>query len=58
MMDNAGVALGYGAGRTDLALYASHTVHAGVPVLWYPERKFFLLGRKLDGGLLAGLYVQ
>ncbi len=55
MMDNAGVPLGYGKGRTDLALYASHTVHAGEHVLWYPERKFFLLGRKLDNALLGGL---
>ena len=32
-------------GRLDLALYSSFTVRNGVPVLWYPERKFFLLGR-------------
>ncbi len=55
MMDNAGVPLGYGNGRTDLALYASHTVHDGADVLWYPERKFFLLGRELGDGLLGGL---
>jgi len=58
MMDNDGVPLGYGKGRTDLALYASYTVCQGTPVLWYPERKFFLLGRKLDEHLLGGLEVS
>ncbi|MBI5766283.1 MAG: exo-alpha-sialidase [Verrucomicrobia bacterium] len=45
--DHDGVSLGKPgtAGRLDLALYASSTVRNGVPVLWYPERKFFLLGR-------------
>ncbi len=52
MMDNAGVALGYGKGRADLAMYASTTMVDGTPVLWYPERKFFLLGRKLTGDLV------
>jgi hypothetical protein len=47
LMDNDGVALGYGKGRTDLALYASLTRHHGQAVLWYPDRKFFLLGKKL-----------
>ena len=32
-------------GRLDLSLYASFTVRNGRSVLWYPERKFFLLGR-------------
>ncbi|MDD2598275.1 MAG: sialidase family protein [Kiritimatiellae bacterium] len=46
-MDHDGVSLGKPGtrGRTDLALYASFTVRNGVPVLWYPERKFFLLGK-------------
>jgi len=35
-------------GRIDLALYASFTVRQGRAVLWYPERKFFLLGRVID----------
>jgi hypothetical protein len=45
--DHDGVSLGKPGtdGRLDLALYASFTVRDGVPVLWYPERKFFLLGR-------------
>ncbi|MCX7048355.1 MAG: sialidase family protein [Candidatus Sumerlaeota bacterium] len=46
-MDHDGVSLGKPgtAGRTDLALYSSFTVRQGKAVLWYPERKFFLLGR-------------
>ena len=45
--DHDGVSLGKPGtnGRLDLALYSSFTVRDGVPVLWYPERKFFLLGR-------------
>ena len=46
-MDHGGVGLGKPGtpGRQDLALYASFTVRRGKAVLWYPERKFFLLGR-------------
>ncbi len=48
-MDHDGVALGKPGtnGRVDLALYASFTVRDGQAVLWYPERKFFLLGRTI-----------
>ena len=38
------------SGRMDLSLYSSFTVRDGVPVLWYPERKFFLLGRIIPRG--------
>ncbi len=48
-MDHNGVSLGKPgtAGRLDLALYASFTVRGGQAVLWYPDRKFFLLGRRI-----------
>jgi hypothetical protein len=48
-MDHDGVPLGKPgtAGRLDLALYASSTVRHGKAVLWYPDRKFFLLGRTI-----------
>lgn len=55
MMDNEGVRIGYGKGRADLAMYASFTVRAGRQVLWYPERKFFLLGRNITDEFLASL---
>jgi len=55
-MDHHGVSLGKPgtSGRLDLALYASFTVRHGQPVLWYPDRKFFLLGRKMPLDLFNG----
>jgi len=43
--------------NSGLSLYSSFTTRRGNNVLWYPERKFFLLGKKIDAGLLAGLSV-
>jgi len=50
--DHKGISLGKPgtAGRLDLALYASLTVRNGLAVLWYPDRKFFLLGRIITLG--------
>jgi alpha-L-fucosidase len=42
------------SGRFDLSLYASLTCRNGKPVLWYPERKFFLLGKYLSSYVPAG----
>ena len=49
-MDHDGVSLGKPGtrGRMDLALYGSFTVRNGRAVLWYPDRKFFLLGRIIE----------
>jgi hypothetical protein len=38
-------------------MYASFTVRNGNAVLWYPERKFFLLGKKITPDFLADLQV-
>jgi hypothetical protein len=57
LMDNDGVAIGYRGGRTDLAMYASFTVRGSEAVLWYPDRKFFLLGRRITAAMLEGLTV-
>lgn len=46
--DDDTVALGHGEGRPDLSFYSSMTELRGDSVLWYPDRKFFLLGRKID----------
>ena len=48
-MEHQGVALGAPGtkGRLDMALYSSFTVRKGRAVLWYPDRKFFLLGRNI-----------
>ncbi len=48
LMDNDGVPIGPKGGRCDLAMYASMTKIDNEPVLWYPDRKFFLLGKKLN----------
>lgn len=54
-MDHDGVSLGKPdtSGRLDLALSASFAVRNGQPVLWYPDRKFFLLGRIISNEWLA-----
>ena len=46
-MDNQGVEIGPGK-RADLAMYASVTPTENGLILWYPERKFFLLGKKIE----------
>jgi hypothetical protein len=55
-MDHDGIPLGApGArGRLDLAMYASFTVRHGEHVFWYPDRKFFLLGKRVDLAQLVG----
>ncbi|MBL4575022.1 MAG: exo-alpha-sialidase [Opitutaceae bacterium] len=46
-MDNDGIPIGYKEGRADLAMYASVTMEGDNPVIWYPERKYFLLGKRI-----------
>ncbi|MBR2365358.1 MAG: exo-alpha-sialidase [Lentisphaeria bacterium] len=53
-MNNGDVAME----RKDLAIYGDLTIEEGVPVLWYPDRKFFLLGRKLTRELLDSMSVD
>jgi len=57
MMDNEGVSLGYEEGRCDLAMYSSFTTSGDKNILWYPDRKFFLLGREIDDELIGKLKV-
>jgi hypothetical protein len=54
-MDHDNVSLGKvgTSGRMDLSLYSSFTVRNGKPVLWYPDRKFFLLGRIISNEWFA-----
>ena len=40
-----------------LSMYASFTTKDGNDVLWYPDSKFFLLGKRITKDLLAGLAV-
>ena len=55
LMDHTGVPLGPRGGRCDLAMYASFTRRRGRRVLWYPDRKFFLLGKIITDEFLAAL---
>jgi len=41
----------------DLSMYSSFTTRAGRNMLWYPERKFFLLGKEVTTEFLAGMSV-
>ncbi|NQU44653.1 exo-alpha-sialidase [bacterium] len=43
--------------RTDLAMYASLTIDDESPILWYPERKFFLLGKRIRREMLDEMAV-
>lgn len=52
-MDNAGILIL----RNDLAMYASTTDSPQGIILWYPERKFFLLGKNITTAELRDLPV-
>lgn len=43
--------------NSGLSLYSSFTTRHGADVLWYPDRKFFLLGKRITPQLLEGLHV-
>jgi len=55
-MDNDGVRLGPRQG-IDIGVYSSFTTRGGNNVLWHPERKFFLLGKRVTAQWLADLRV-
>jgi hypothetical protein len=56
LMDNDNVKLGPRQG-IDIGGYTSFTTRQGVNVLWHPERKFFLLGKKITPEFLSDLHV-
>ncbi len=41
----------------DLSLYSSFTARGGRDILWYPDRKFFLLGKQVTPAFLADMRV-
>jgi hypothetical protein len=55
-MDNDGVRLGPRQG-IDIGVYPSFTTRDGNNVLWHPERKFFLLGKRVTPAFLSDLVV-
>ena len=44
-------------GRRDIGVYSSFTTRQGNNVLWHPDRKSFLLGKRLTDPFLADLTV-
>lgn len=53
-----GKAAGPGAAaQTAIGVYTSFTTRGGRNVLWYPDRKFFLLGKRITPEVVAGLRV-
>ena len=57
-MDTDGVGMdGTPETNSDLSLYASFTTRGGNDVLWYPDRKFYLLGKRIRPDFLADLRV-
>ena len=56
LMDNDGVGIGPKQ-RIDIGGYTSFTTRGGNNVLWHPERKFFLLGKKITDEFLNDLIV-
>ena len=56
LMDNAGCGIGP-LKRTDIGVYPSFTTRNGNNVLWHPDRKFFLVGKRVTEEFLATLVV-
>jgi hypothetical protein len=57
LMDNDGVGIGP-LDRRDIGVYPSFTIRGGNNVLWHPDRKFFLLGKRITREWLADLRVR
>jgi len=56
IFDNDGIGIGP-LTRTDIGVYPSVTHRRGQFVLWHPDRKFFLLGKRITDEMLADLVV-
>lgn len=56
LMDNDGVGVGP-LQRIDIGVYPSFTTRGGENVLWHPDRKFFLVGKRISDEFLDGLTV-
>ncbi|MEN6345586.1 MAG: sialidase family protein [Armatimonadia bacterium] len=56
LMDNDGKGIGP-LNRTDCGVYPSFTRRQGNYILWHPDRKFFLLGKKITREFLADMTV-
>jgi hypothetical protein len=56
ILDSDGVCIGPKQ-TCEIATYPSLTEYQGQRILWYPDRKFFLLGKRLPDELLAELNI-
>ncbi len=56
-VDNNAVPWGPGSGRLEAAAYCSFTAHRGERILWYPDRKGFLVGKIITDEFLGDLAV-
>jgi hypothetical protein len=54
ILDTDGIPLGP-KNTAEIATYTSYTEYGGQRVLWYPDRKYYLLGRYITDEVLAGL---
>ena len=45
-------------GTNEIGTYTSCTVYKGKQTLWYPDRKYYLLGKFITDELLAGMTVD
>ncbi|MFH1570754.1 MAG: sialidase family protein [Gemmatimonadota bacterium] len=54
LLDTGGVPVGPKA-TAEIATYTSMTVHRGRRVLWYPDRKYYLLGKVIRDDWVQGL---
>jgi putative SOS response-associated peptidase YedK len=57
LADSDGVAAGV-QGRTEMGTYGSLTEHNGKRILWYPDRKHFLLGKEITDEWLSDMKVD
>lgn len=56
LMDTGGVGIGP-LKRNEIGVYPSFTTRGGNNVLWHPDRKFFLVGKRITSEFLADLVV-
>lgn len=57
ILDTDGITIGP-KGTSEIATYTSYTEKDGKRVLWYPDRKYYLLGKYITDELLADMTIE
>ena len=57
ILDTDGVVVGL-KGTNEIATYTSFTIYKGKQVLWYPDRKYYLLGKYITDEMLADMSID